>query len=156
MGTATATFTGLGNYAGATTVKFKIKDTVARASNINTANVTPSQVKHASEVGARSVTLGPGVKKISKGAFAKTKIKTVTITSTKLTKKSVKNALVNSNVKTVKVQVKQLKSTKGLKGKALRNAQNYNKKAQATNAKYAKKYAKFFTKANCGKKVIVK
>ena len=34
-------------------------------------------------------------------------------------KKSIKNALKGSKVKTVKVQVQQLKSTKGLKGKAL-------------------------------------
>ena len=54
--------------------------------------------------------------------------------SKKLTKKGVKKAFAGSSVKTVKVKV----------GKA---------KANAT---YAKKYGKFFTKANCGKKVAVK
>ena len=62
------------------------------------------------------------------------KLVSFTVKSQKLTKKGVKKALAGSAVKTVKVHV----------GKA---------KANAT---YAKKYAKFFTKANCGKKVTVK
>ena len=62
------------------------------------------------------------------------KFKSVTLKTKKLTKKKVKGALKGSGVKTVKIKV----------GKA---------KANKT---YAKKYKKFFTKANCGKKVKVK
>ena len=71
---------------------------------------------------------------IARGAFKNTKTKTVTIKSTKLSKKSVKNCFKGSKVKTVKVKVG-------------------NKKL---NKKYVKKYKKFFTKKNCGKKVTVK
>ena len=81
------------------------------------------------------IVLGKTVKKISKGAFKSYKrVKTLEIKSKKLTKKSVKNSLKGSKVKTVKVKV----------GK------------KATNKKYVKKYKKIFTKKNAGKKVKVK
>ena len=64
---------------------------------------------------------------ISAKAFKGTKVKTLTVKSTKLTKKSVKNCLKGSGVKTVKVP------------KAKKAA-----------------YAKIFAKANSGKKVAVK
>ena len=62
------------------------------------------------------------------------KLKTLVLKTKKLTKKGVKGALKGSKVKTVKVKVGSAK----------------------TNKKYVKKYKKYFTKANCGKKVKVK
>lgn len=67
------------------------------------------------------------VNKIAKKAFKGTKVKTVTVKSTKLTKKGVKDSLKGSKVTTVKVP-----------------------KAQY------KKYKTYFTKANAGKEVTVK
>lgn len=124
----------------------------AAVSNINTKTVTAAQIQAAAAAGATSVTLGKNVKSIEAGAFAGTNIKTVTLSTKKLTKKGVKNALKGSKVKTIKVKIKSTKSAKGLKGKALKAAKKYNKKVKALNAKYVKKYKKFFTKANCGKK----
>ena len=71
---------------------------------------------------------------ISAKAFKGTKVKTLTVKSKKLTKKSVKGSLRGSKVKTVKVKVGKKK----------------------VNKKYAKKYKKIFTKKNAGKKVAVK
>ena len=62
------------------------------------------------------------------------KLKTLTVKSKLLKKKAVKGSLKGSSVKTVKVKVGKAKANKAC----------------------AKKYAKCFTKANCGKKVIVK
>ena len=78
------------------------------------------------------------------------------VKTTKLKAGAIKNALKGSKVATVKVQIKDLKSTKGLTGKALTSAKTFNKKANATNAKYVKTYKKIFTKKICGKKVTVK
>lgn len=78
-----------------------------------------------------SVTIRSNVTSIGKTAFkGATKLNTIIIKSAKLTKKSIKNCLKGSSVKTVM-----------LKGNAVK--------------KYAK-YVKYFTKANCGKKVTVK
>lgn len=78
-----------------------------------------------------SVVIGSNITKIGKNAFSGAEnLKTITIKSAKLTKKSVKNCLKGSSVKTIK-----------LKGNA---------------KKQYKKYAAYFTKANCGKKVTVK
>ena len=83
----------------------------------------------------KAVTLPAKVKSIGAQAFAGCKKMTkLTLKTKKLTKKSVAKALRNSSVKTVKVSV----------GKA------------KLNKAYVKKYAKFFTRANCGKKVNVK
>ena len=105
---------------------------------------------------ATSITLGTKVKTIAPNAFAGTNIKTITVKTKKLTKKSVKNALKGSKVSTVKVQIKALKSTKGLKGKALKKAKQYNTNAKKLNKQYVKKYKKIFTKKICGKKAKVK
>ncbi len=84
----------------------------------------------------RSVTIGKNVKKIKEKAFYGSKVTTVTL-KTKLLKKSyVKNSLKSSKVKTVKVKI--------------------TKKASKTNTTYVKKYKKYFTKANAGRKVTVK
>ena len=80
------------------------------------------------------IVIEKNVKKIGKGAFAGTNIKTIIVKSKKLKKKSVKGSLKGSAVTTVKVQT----------GKA------------KTNKKYVKKYKKIFTKKNAGKKVKVK
>lgn len=73
------------------------------------------------------------VNKIQAKAFKKSKATKVTIKTKKLTKKTVRNALKGSKVKTIKVKVGKKK----------------------INKKFAKKYKKIFTKKNCGKKVKV-
>ena len=83
----------------------------------------------------KSVTIGKNVKKIGAKNFAGSKkLKVLTVKSTKLTKKGVKNSLKGSRIKTVKVKVG----------------------AKKLNKKYVKKYKKYFTKKNCGRKVKVK
>ena len=74
------------------------------------------------------------VTSIAPKAFKGTKVKTLTVKSKKLTKKSVKGSLKGSKVKTVKVKVGKKKENKN----------------------YVKKYKKIFTKKNAGKKVKVK
>ena len=107
---------------------------LAAASTVNTATLTPAQVKKASDLGATTITLGPKVKKIAKGAFKGTNIKTIVVKTKKLKKKSVKGSLKGSKVKTVKVQVGSKKANK----------------------KVVKKYKKIFTKKNAGKKAKVR
>ena len=63
-------------------------------------------------------------------AFRGTKVKTLTVRTRMLTKRSVKGSLRGSKVKTVKVKVGKKK----------------------VNKKYVRKYKKIFTKKNCGKK----
>ncbi len=106
---------------------------LAAAGTVNTATLTPAQVKTASDLGATTITLGPKVKKIAKGAFAGTKVKTIVVKTKKLKKKSVKGSLKGSKVKTVKVQIGKKK----------------------VNKKYVKKYKKIFTKKVAGKKAKV-
>ncbi|MGI6033132.1 MAG: hypothetical protein ACOX69_06915 [Coriobacteriales bacterium] len=90
---------------------------------------------HATKGSTTSITLGKKVKTIKKGAFKSFKrVKTITVKSKKLAKKRVKGALKGSKVKTVKVKVGSKK----------------------TNKRYVKKYKKYFSKKNCGKKVKVK
>ena len=79
--------------------------------------------------------IGKNVKTIGSRAFAGCKaLKKLIVKSTKLTKKRVKNSLKASSVNTVKMKLSTAKSSKT----------------------YAKKYAKFFTKANSGRKATVK
>ena len=116
------------------------------ASNINTGNnntdniiinkssVSATDINRISILGATTVTLGPKVKKISKNAFKGTGITTILVKTKKLKKGSVKGSLKGSKVKTVKVQVGSKK----------------------INKKYVKKYKRFFTKKNAGKKAKVK
>ena len=112
----------------------KAKAALAAASNVDKPTVTAADVKKASDLGATTITLGPKVKKIAKGAFKGTNIKTIVVKTKKLKKKSVKGSLKGSKVKTVKVQIGKKK----------------------VNKKYVKKYKKIFTKKNAGKKVKVK
>lgn len=74
------------------------------------------------------------VNALQEKAFAKSKARTVTVKTKKLTKASVKNSLKGSKVKTVKVKVGKKK----------------------TNKTYRKKYKKIFTKKNAGKRVKIK
>ena len=83
----------------------------------------------------RKVTLGANVEKIDKNAFKKSKVSTVVLKTKYLTKAKVKGSLKGSKVKTIKVKVGGSKKAK---------------------QKLIKKYKKFFTKANAGKKVTVK
>lgn len=108
---------------------------------VNTARVTSSSIAKACKKAGttpakvKKIVLGKKVKRVAKRAFVKCKKATVIILKTKkLTKKSVLKCLTKSKVKTIQVKVGKLK----------------------TNKKYAKKYKKFFTKKNCGKKVRVK
>ena len=83
----------------------------------------------------KSAVIGKNVRAIGKRAFAGCKKLTTLVVKTKLLKKkSTKKCLAGSSVKVVKVKA----------GKA------------KVNRKYAKKYAKIFTKKNCGTKVTVK
>ena len=82
----------------------------------------------------RTVTIGKNVKVVKKNAF-KGSSTTKLIVKTKLLKKAkVKGCLKGSKIKTVQVKIGN----------------------KATNKKYVKTYKKIFTKANAGKKVIVK
>ena len=75
------------------------------------------------------------VNQIDAKAFAKSKkVRTVTVKTKKLSKARVKNSLKGSKVKTIKVKVGKKK----------------------VNKKYIKKYKKYFTKKNAGKKVRVR
>ncbi|MBR6223620.1 MAG: leucine-rich repeat protein [Lachnospiraceae bacterium] len=81
-----------------------------------------------------SLTLGGKICKIGRKAFKGTKIKTLTIKSSKLTKKAIKGALTGSNIKIVRI--------------------NVGNKQQ--NKMTVKNYKKIFTKKITGRKVIVK
>lgn len=82
-----------------------------------------------------TVVLGKKVKKIKKGSFQNLKnASTLVVKSKKLTKARVKGSLKGSSITKVKVNVGKKK----------------------TNKKYVKKYKKYFTKKNCGKKVRVR
>ena len=82
----------------------------------------------------RKVTISANVTKISANAFKGSKATRIVLKTRKLTKKSVKNSLKGSKVKTIQVKV----------GK------------KSVNKKYVKKYKKFFTKKNAGRKVKIK
>ena len=77
---------------------------------------------------ATKVTLGKNIQQIKAKAFKGSKVKTLVLKTTKLTKAKVKNSLKGSKVTKVKVK---------------------------SGAKYVKKYKKIFKKANSGKKVTV-
>jgi hypothetical protein len=122
--------------AKAALAKLVSKVTV-NVATVNAKAITSAITKAgATSANVKTIVLGKKVKKISKGAFKSFKnVKTVFVKSKKLTKKSIKNSLKSSKVKTIKVNVSSSKST---------------------NKKYAAKYMKLFKKANSGKKVIVK
>ena len=82
----------------------------------------------------RKVTISANVTKISANAFKGSKATRIVLKTRKLTKKSVKNSLKGSKVKTIQVKV----------GK------------KSLNKKYVKKYKKYFTKKNAGRKVKIK
>ena len=83
----------------------------------------------------RTVYIGSNVKKIKRNAFRSSKATYVVVKTKLLTKASVKGSLRLSKVKTVKVKVSTKKSVKKT---------------------YVKKYKRFFTKTNAGRKVTVK
>ena len=85
---------------------------------------------------ATAAVIGKNVTSMKAKAFNGSKVKTLTVKSTKLTKKSVKNAFKGSKTKKVTVKVK------------VGNAK--------TNKKYVKKYKTIFTKKNVGVTVVVK
>ena len=82
----------------------------------------------------RSVTIGKNVSRLAKYAFRRSKAVTVTLKTKKLTKASVRGCLKSSKVSKILVKVGSKK----------------------VNASYVKKYKKYFTKANAGKKAAVK
>lgn len=79
----------------------------------------------------RTVAIGANVNKLAKGAFSKSKAKTMILQTKKLKKKTVKGSLKGSKINTIKVKVGSKK----------------------LNKKYKKAYKKIFTKKNAGKKV---
>ncbi len=109
---------------------------------VNTATVNAKALDKAVKAKGGSVKyvtkfiLGSKVKKISPDTFKKyRKVTLIELRTKKLTKKTVKNSLRGSKVKTVKVNVsKKKKANKG----------------------FVKKYKKIFTKKNAGRKVSVK
>jgi len=114
----------------------KVKTVTVNVATVS-AKAVDKAVKKAggSEKYVTKIILGKKVKKISSKALAKyKKVKTIELRTKKLTKKRVKNSLRGSKVKTVKVRI----------GK------------KSLNKKYVKKYKKFFTKKNAGRKVTVK
>ncbi len=111
------------------------KAELEKASYINKTTVKASDIRKASYLGVVTVTLGPKVKKISKRAFKRTKIKTIIVKTRKLKAKKIKGSLKESKVKTIKVKVS---------------------KKKKINRKYIRKYRKLFTKKRVGKKVTVK
>ncbi|MCR5338106.1 MAG: leucine-rich repeat domain-containing protein, partial [Lachnospiraceae bacterium] len=82
------------------------------------------------------VTLGKNISKLQSGAFNGSSVNTIYIKSKNLTKKSVKGALKGCKAKNVKIVIKVGK--------------------KKDNQKYLKKYKKYFTKKNVGKKVTLK
>ncbi len=85
---------------------------------------------------ATKVTIGKYVTKIAPKAFNGSKISTIVIKSAKLSKKNVKNALKGSKAKKIILKVKV--------------------GSKKVNRAYVKKYKKYFTKKNVGKKVVFK
>jgi hypothetical protein len=82
------------------------------------------------------IVLGKNVKTVQARSLSKYgKVTTLEVKTKKLTKKSVKKSLQGSKVKTIKVKVANSKKT---------------------NATYIKKYKKYFTKKNAGKKVSIR
>lgn len=109
---------------------------------VNTATVNASVIDQAvraaggSKLYVTKIVLGSRVKRIKSRVFSKcASVTELELRTKRLTKKSVKNALKGSKVKTVRVKV--------------------SKKAKV-NRKYLAKYKKFFSKKNVGKKVKVK
>ena len=107
---------------------------------INTKTVTAKKVKTAiTKAGGDSkyvttIILGKKVAKIGKSTFKSCKkVKTLTVKTKKLKKKSVKGSLKGSKITKIKVKIGKKK----------------------TNKKYVKKYKKIFKKKNSGKKVKV-
>lgn len=106
----------------------KVKGVTYKVTSINAKAFTAKKL--------RSVTIGKNVKKIKEKAFYGSKVTTVTLKTKLLKKFYVENSLKSSKVKTIKVKI--------------------TKKASKTNKTYVKKYKKYFTKANAGRKVTVK
>ena len=120
--------TGTTHKVGAGTYVVKSADTVwlKRAAKNKKSFTVPAAVKIKGK--AFKVT------GINAKTFKGTKVKTLTVRTGKLTKKSVKGSLKGSKIKTVKVKVGKKK----------------------VNKQYVKKYKKIFTKKNAGRKVSVK
>ena len=84
--------------------------------------------------GIRTVVIGKNVRRIRKNAFANSKVTKLIVKTKKLTKKNVKGSLKASKIKRMQIKVGSKK----------------------TNRKYIKKYKKFFTKKNAGRKITIK
>lgn len=124
----------------ATLVKAKNKTSVTVPATVkingNSYKVTRINANAFTGSKIRTVTIGKNVRIIRQNAFKKSNVKTVILKTKHLSKASVKGSLKGSKVKTVSVKI--------------------TKKASKTNKTYVKKYKKYFTKANAGKKATVK
>lgn len=99
-----------------------------------TYKVTQINAKAFTGKSIKTVTIGENVSSIKKGAFAGSKAKKLIIRSRLLSKAKVKGCLKGSKIRTARVRV----------GK------------KSENRKYVKKYKKYFTKKNAGRKISVK
>jgi hypothetical protein len=123
----TIKFTKAGNKKSVTIpATVKIKGKTLAVTEIGTNAFTGKKIQ--------TVTISKNVKKIASKAFKGSKATKLIVKTKELTKKGVKNSLKGSKIKTIKIKV----------GK------------KSTNKKYIKKYKKYFTKKNAGKKVAVK
>ena len=111
-----------------------IPDTVTKYNMIY--KITSVEANAFKKSNATTVTLGKNIEKIKPRAFSGSKVSTVIIKSSHLTKKAVKNAFKGSKAGNIVIKV-------DLGSKKL-------------NTKYVRKYRKIFTKKNIGKKAKVK
>ena len=112
----------------------KIPDTIKLADE-NTYRVISIGPNAFSEKKIKKVTLGANVEKIENNAFKGSNVKKIVLKTMNLTKKNVKGSLKGAKkLKTIQVKIGRRK----------------------INQKFVKKYQKFFTPANAGKKVTVK
>lgn len=118
---------------------FKAGGNTYKVLSLRDANAVLTKARNASTVTVPEVVVCGDyrfkVTGIASGAFSRSKAKTVIVKTTWFTKKSVKGALKKSKVKNVKVKTGSVKSTNRL---------------------IAKKYKKYFSKKNAGRKVTVK
>lgn len=148
-GTAKVRIIGKNRYRGEKTVTFRIlpnpdleeaKAKKVKTVTVNTAVVTTKAINKAvkKKGGSRKyvtkIILGKKVRRISKSAFKNyKKTKTIVLKTRKLKKSYVKGALKGSKITKVQIRVGSKK----------------------LNTKYVKKYRKYFTKKNAGRKVTV-
>ena len=148
---STAKLVGL-TAKGKAKTKFKLTKTTINIKG-KKRTVTTLQANAFKDAKATKIILPKTIKTIKKNAFKGTKKKNITLVlqAKACTKTNLKNAVAKKNIKTLVLNTKSLKKkdVKGvLKGSAVTTVKVPKSKLKA--------YKKYFTKANCGKKVTVK